>query len=169
MNHVKITNSVYSVDLSCPLDLKFIAMNTRDVVLSNKFFYRLVWRHRRIGGCCMVYPNGKIICHGTSQMLRKYCRLIQKMNFKIQFREAKLVTQAAVYQLQTSPINYDNVIELLQGTYHPEIFHGVEIRRQNVCFLVYSSGKVIITGMRHKDLHSIVLPFLLDLEVAVSC
>ena len=72
------THLVSYAETGCELRLGEIANSCYDIEYQRSCFKRLVWRHRCIGCTCMIYANGKIICHGGRDRLRKYARLLQK-------------------------------------------------------------------------------------------
>ena len=134
-------------DLQCALNLKHIASNTRDVVLTLKPFTVLRWKHKKIGGTCMVYATGKIIHHGDKHQLRKYARLLQKLGYNVCLRHIKLLTQSATYTLPS--VDYTQLVRTMNATYEPEIFHACILKRDGMSFTIYKSGKVVITGIRN--------------------
>ena len=136
-------------DLKCALDLKHIALNTRDVVYTLKPFTVLRWKHKKIGGTCMVYASGKIIHHGEKYQLRKYARLLQKLGYNVCLNNIKLVTQSATYTLPS--VNYEHLVKTMRATYEPEIYHACIFKRGRMSFTVYKSGKVVITGIKNID------------------
>ena len=112
----------------------------------------------------MVYTSGKIICHGEKKDLRRYGRTLQKMGYPIKLTKITVLTRSATYVLTEKP-NFKNIVKMMGGRYEPEIFQALEIKRTGVCFLVYKSGKVVITGIKSERLlEDIVNPTLLELE-----
>ena len=76
-----VTHRVFMTDVSCSLNLRYIAMNTRDVVYTKVPFHVLRWKHKKIGGMCMVYASGKII--------HQVCETFTKIGFPHTFAENK--------------------------------------------------------------------------------
>ena len=152
-------------EMGCPLKLKDIAQSKYDIEYHKLPFERLLWRHKNIGSTCMLYSNGKAICHGGKDSMRKYARLLQKMNYPIRIKKIKIVTRSAVYTLSNVP-DYKRIAQYSQGSYEPEIFHAARFIKEGVHYTVYKSGKVIITGIKtEKELDAKVNPTLLDLEI----
>ena len=144
-----VTHKVYMTDLKCALDLKYIALKTRDVVVSTRAFHVLRWRHKKIGGTCMIYSSGKVIHHGEKNQLRKYARLLQKMGYAVRLTHIKLLTRSATYTLP--PVNYKKLVQTMNASYEPEIYHACILKKDGMCFTIYKSGKVVITGIKNMD------------------
>ena len=146
---MEITHSVYMANVSCTLNLEYIAQHTWNVVLTKYPFHVLRWKHRKIGGMCMMYKSGKIIHHGSKDQLRKYIRLIQKMGMRVKLRRIILVTMSGVAYL--SKPNFEKLVHTLDATYEPELFHGCILKHNGMSFTIYDSGKMVITGIKSSD------------------
>ena len=167
---MRITNIVCGANLNCQLDLTEIARKSTHVIYNPRKFNGLIWRHRNIKCTCLVFRSGKIICPGIRQSsdikicIRKYARLIQTLGFDVKLTHMKLITRSACHDLRRS-VDYLKIVKYLNGQLEPEIFHAVNIKRGKIHFIVYKTGKVIITGIkRDRDIQNIVQPLLLELE-----
>ena len=170
---MRITNIVCGANLNCRLDLEQIARKSIYVIYNPKKFNGLIWRHRKIPCTCLVFQSGKIVCPGIKQnshiksCVRKYARLIQTLGYDVNLTHVKFITSSAFHDLRRS-VDYFNIVKYLNGLLEPEIFHAVTIKRGKVHFIVYKSGKVIITGIRSDhDIQNIVQPLLLELEFVI--
>lgn len=170
---MRITNIVCTANLNCALDLAAITRKATYIVYKPKKFNGLIWRHRKIPCTCLVFASGKIVCPGIKNIsdiksnIRKYARLIQKLGYTINLQHIKLVTSSAVHDLKR-PVDYCKIVKYMNGKLEPEIFHAVTIKRGKVHFIVYKSGKIIITGIKREcDLRKSVHPLLLELEFIV--
>ena len=141
-----VTHRVYMTDIKCALDLRYIAQNTSDVVYTKVPFHVLRWKHKKIGGTCMVYTSGKIIHHGDKMQLRKYARLLQRLGYAIKMDKIILVTQSATFTLPK--VNYVSLVQNCGAQYEPECYHACILKKNNMTFIIYESGKVIITGIK---------------------
>ena len=142
-----------------------IAESTHNIEYRRVPFDRLLWRHRKIGCTCMIYSNGKIICHGGEDRLRKYVRLLQKMGYPVRMKKIKTFTGSAVHKLSRKP-DYRKIAEYMRGSYEPEIYHAVRFIKDGIHYIVYKSGKVVITGIKsEKDLDVKVNAVLIELEI----
>lgn len=166
MEGLRITHTIFKTQLKCVLDLRHIALHVCNVEYRTAPFKRLTWRHKSIGGTCLIYSSGSVIMHGSTTQLRAYCRKIQKLGYDIHYSGCTIVTKCASYRVRNLPIYYERIVQTLGGSYQPEIFHGVEVRRKNICFLIYNTGTVLISGIkRDQDLDNVVVPFLVELEI----
>lgn len=84
---VQIANVVVQTDLNNAIDLTQFTNNTRDIIYNPRAFSAAIWNHRKIGGCCLVFRNGKLNCNGNKSVaeakkrIRQYARFIQKQGF----------------------------------------------------------------------------------------
>ena len=142
-----------------------VVLCSRDVVYKKVPFDVLVWHHKKIRCTSLLYRTGKMICHGNKSQLRKYARILQKLGYPIHLHKVQIITQSAMYQLK-NVVNYSELSKLSGAVYEPEIYHAVGIRRNGVYFIVYKTGKVVITGIKNsRMLSDVVDPTLLELEV----
>ena len=49
-------------------------------------------------------------------------------------------------------MDYHKFVKIPGASYEPEIFHALGIRTKGLYFIVYKSGKVVITGIKHKSM-----------------
>jgi hypothetical protein len=79
------TNIVCTADLGCTIDLRGLTMTNRNIRYNPQIFSGAIWNHPRIGGCCLVFANGKMCINGKAKTpiearkrVRRYARLVQK-------------------------------------------------------------------------------------------
>lgn len=167
---MRYTHRIYSANVSCKLDLKDIALRSHNVKYTKTPFHMLEWKHKKIGGTCLVYTSGKVMCHGDKQMMRKYCRVIQKLGYPVRLKDTKLCTASAVYDLKTT-VDYKHLVQKFpQVSFHPELFHAPILKlEQNVSMTIFHSGKIIIAGVTSEDIaYDVVLPKLLEMELLLK-
>ena len=58
-----------------------------------------------------------------------------------------MITMSAIYTLH-GKVEYWKIVQQLQGSYELEIFHAVGFIREGMHYMVYKSGKVIVTGIK---------------------
>lgn len=165
------TNVVVQADLGCSFDLQYLSHRLINVRYQPTLFSGMIWQHRRIGGNCLVFSNGKINCSGAAisiqqgrQRLRRYARLLQRMGCDVQLLKIRIVTVSAVHQLsgKIDPTNLP-----IHFSYEPELFPAVMFRRDDLHFTCHLSGKVIITGIkRDLDLETL-WSVILELELYI--
>jgi TATA-box binding protein (TBP) (component of TFIID and TFIIIB) len=79
--------------------------------------------------------------------IRKYARLIAKMNYNVSLKSIKLVTQSAVATL-SGKLNLFDAYKVLKGHFEPEVFHALMLKQEGMHFTCFPSGKIVITGVK---------------------
>ena len=76
-----------------------------------------------------------------------------------------MITGSAVHKLSRKP-DYRKIAEYMRGSYEPKIYHAVRFIKDGIHYIVYKSGKVVITGIKsEKDLDVKVNAVLIELEI----
>jgi TATA-box binding protein (TBP) (component of TFIID and TFIIIB) len=154
---MKYTHEIHVCTLQQSLDFNSLRLDCS--ILKVRPFHCIHWR--QFGVLCQVFPTGKLICHGTEEVLRRYLRVLQKP-----IRDIKLSTRSAVHDLGRTIDYYELHRYIPDVTYEPEVFPGALLKRGRINFTIFHSGKVCITGIRSDcDVDNIVLPVLLELEI----
>ena len=173
MTNLRFTNFVATADLGHPLNLDILCKTYSNIVYNPQKFSGLNWRHRKIEATCLVFKSGKIVVNGIKEKnkirkcVRQYARLIQKCLINVKLRKICFVTASACYQL-SAPVNYVKMSKAINITHEPELFHALRIHKDKVHFIIYSTGKVVITGITSNSvLQNIVYPFIVELEINV--
>jgi len=168
---VQITNVVVQADLHVSVDLKHLANNARDIRYDPKLFSGAIWHHRKIGGCCLVFYNGKLNCNGNKNIteakkrIRQYARLIQKLGYVVKLYKIEVVTMTAVHKL-SSPLDVPTVLSTLNGaSYEPELHNAIMLKRGRIHYNCFQSGKVVITGLHNVQT---IYATLLELELCTT-
>lgn len=169
-----ITNVVVQSDTHAHIDLAHLARNTRDIIYNPHTFTGALWKHKRIGGHCMVFPNGKLICNGNKSMadarrrVRQYARLLQRLGFSVTLKKVALITMSAVYKLSAA-LDFEQVCSLLGASYNPEILNAAILKRGRINLTCFQSGTIVITGIRSMQHASrVIYPTILELELCTS-
>lgn len=82
-------NIVSTVNLSCKLDLKKIALYARNAEYNPKRFAAVIMRIREPRTTALIFSSGKMVCTGAKSeqdsrlAARKYARIIQKLGFMV--------------------------------------------------------------------------------------
>ena len=82
-------NIVSTVNLSCKLDLKRIALHARNAEYNPKRFAAVIMRIREPRTTALIFSSGKMVCTGAKSeedsrlAARKYARIIQKLGFPV--------------------------------------------------------------------------------------
>lgn len=165
-----ITNVVSTTTVNTCLDLQRIVLQNSDIVYRPQRFTAAVWRHKRINGTLLVFPNGKLIHLGRPDgeaprvHIRRYARILQKQNHPVQLSPIRLVTMSAVHKL-SGPVDPRVVAQELNGTFEPELINTVIVKRPGYTLSIFYNGTVVITGLRDPDL---IYPAFLELELLTS-
>ena len=60
---IQITNIVVQARLNVPICLQTVIRKIRDPKYQPKRFSAICWNHKKIGGSCLLFNNGKMVCH----------------------------------------------------------------------------------------------------------
>ncbi len=64
----------------------------------------------------------------------------------------KIQSLSGCCQLMTSnKIKLEHLSKLVNGEYEPELFSAMGIKKAGMTFLIFNSGKVVITGLKEED------------------
>ena len=80
-----VTNTVVKAQLVSRRGLQLGQLTKRltNAIYNPKTFAGIIWKQRAIGGCCLLFSNGKMIVNGFKSValckkgVRRYARLIQ--------------------------------------------------------------------------------------------
>lgn len=168
---MRVTNVVLQAEWQIQLNLKVLSSQLRGARYNPKKFSGLIWKDKEIGGCCLVFNNGKIICNGAPSeregydMLKKYTSQLMFWQGPISLNNVRLVTISACHKL-SGPVDLRLIYTLLGGSYEPEIFNGAMLKRDGVHYTIFATGNIVITGL--KEIGDNVYATLLELELCVK-
>ncbi|KAK3105831.1 hypothetical protein FSP39_006692 [Pinctada imbricata] len=164
---VRISNIVCSVDLDCRIDLRNLAKTVTNIRYHSDRHNVAIWQNRRIGGNCLVYAKGKLVCNGyvesteaAKRRLRCNARKLQKLGYPVRFKKFRIFTISMVHDLGI-PISLP---DLRNARYEPEIIPGAVLAIEDVRFTCFHSGKIIISGIkRDEDIDLLVFPTICEI------
>jgi len=156
-----LQNIVSTVNLSCRLDLKQIAMRARNAEYNPKRFAAVIMRIRDPKTTALIFSSGKMVVTGAkSEKLsrlaaRKYARIIQKVGFKeTKFGDFKIQNIVGSCDVKF-PIRLEGLAFEHEdySSYEPELFPGLIYRMVSpkIVLLIFVSGKVVLTGAKTRD------------------
>ncbi len=168
---VKITNVLAATQLGCTFDLGKLANQFSNTVYNPRKMKCVVWNHRKIGGkqvVALVFATGYLSVNGSKTVVegvkhvRKYARALQKHGYEINYCGTSIQAVSAVATLpEGNKPNLDSLASNLSGVYEPELFTAACLKFHRMSFLVFASGKIVITGIRNnKSSHNNVRKFL---------
>jgi len=154
-----LQNIVSTVNLSCKLELKQIALNARNAEYNPKRFAAVIIRLREPKTTALVFASGKMVVTGAkseqSSLLaaRKYARMIQKLGFEVVFKEFKIQNIVGSCDVKF-PIKLDELHTAHKQfcSYEPEMFPGLiyKMTKPKIVLLIFVSGKLVLTGAKTK-------------------
>ena len=152
-----IQNIVSTCILRCHLDLPKIAISCRNTEYNSKRFAAAVMKLKNPKTTALVFSSGKIVCTGAKTEFfsklaaKKFAKTIKKIGFQVRFTDFEIQNIVGSCDLGF-PIKLTKLqMENLRYThYEPEIFPGLIFRvfQPKVVILVFSSGKVVLTGAK---------------------
>jgi transcription initiation factor TFIID TATA-box-binding protein len=168
---MRVTNVVFQASWKTPLDLAVLATRVVGARYDPRKFSGLIWKDVDIGGSCLVFSNGTLICSGAKsldhgrEVLAKYTDTMQRHGWDVTLNDIKLLTMSACHKL-SGPIDL-TLIPAIGGTYEPELFNGAMLKREGIHYTLFATGSVIIMGMK-PQLEDDVYAMLLELELSVK-
>ncbi|KAM9328431.1 TATA box-binding protein-like 2 [Pholidichthys leucotaenia] len=154
-----LQNIVSTVNLGCPLDLKFIALQARNAEYNPKRFAAVIMRIREPRTTALIFSSGKMVCTGAKSeeqsrlAARKYARVVQKLGFPARFMDFKIQNMVASCDV-CFPIRLEGLVLTHQqfSSYEPELFPGLIYRmvKPRIVLLIFVSGKVVLTGAKER-------------------
>ena len=177
MNDLKYNNIVCSGLYSVKLNLDILEPQLSNVIKRKS---SLVWKCRKLPFTCTVYKCGKLIllCNPKKVFtdmdecqrfghttLQSYARIIHSKIVRGQLLNVKLETVTATYDFGFQ-IKFSELYKNIVGSYEPEFFPGFMIKRHNIHFNVFTSGKMVCVGLKTSDdVITIVQPLICEIEL----
>nr|AUY55085.1 TATA binding protein [Nicrophorus orbicollis] len=153
----QLQNIVSTVNLSCKLDLKKIALHARNAEYNPKRFAAVIMRIRDPRTTALIFSSGKMVCTGAKSeedsrlAARKYARIIQKLSFPAKFLDFKIQNMVGSCDVKF-PIRLEGLVLTHNSfcSYEPELFPGLIYRmvKPRIVLLIFVSGKVVLTGAK---------------------
>ncbi len=153
MGKVVITNVVASTNLMVDLDLGRV-VNEFAHIIKNSKMQNLIWKHPKICGTSLLFRNGYISVHGCKSVgqakksIRQFARLLQSRGYEPQINRIKINTISAVYRSGYGKLDLQKLSYNSKISYEPEIFSAAIYTHGKIKFLIYSSGILVITGIK---------------------
>jgi len=156
----KLQNVVATFNLGVDhLDLRAIALAKPFVEYNPQKFAAASLRIRNPRTTALAFASGNMVCTGARTEIesrlagRKYVRVLQKHGIPVSFRNFRIQNIVA-----SSEIPYPlKLVEISKNygpyvSYEPDLFPGLVFRTSapKLVFLIFRSGKVVITGAKNK-------------------
>jgi transcription initiation factor TFIID TATA-box-binding protein len=158
---IRIQNISSTANLGVRLDLKKIALKCRNTEFNPRRFGAVIMRLREPRATALLFSSGKMCItgvksvHNASLASKKFAMIVEKVGFKpqdaVDFKVQNLVGTADV----GFPIRLEGLVYAHSAfaSYEPELFPGLIYRLVNprVVFLIFVSGKIVITGAKKES------------------
>ena len=155
---IRIQNMSATANLGVRLDLKQIALRCRNTEFNPRRFGAVIMRLREPRATALIFASGKMCVTGTKSThnstlaAKKFAYIIERVGFKCQsfidFKVQNIVGTADV----GFPIRLEGLVYAHStfASYEPELFPGLIYRlvSPRVVFLIFVSGKIVITGAK---------------------
>ena len=149
-----ITNVVAASRLNVSMDLKMVSKMFVSTEMS-KYMPCVVWRHKKIKGTALLFSSGYISVHGKMSILqikkslRQFVRLLQKKGFHPEMYSIRIVTISGVFRLPEGNVDLFGLARKLKCQYEPELYPALIIAKPLFKALIYASGVIVLTGIKH--------------------
>jgi len=154
---IRVENIVASASLGVLVPLEKIVSKMEGMEYEPEQFPGLVYRMTDPKAAALIFGSGKIVCTGArsledvKEVFRKVVLIVKKSGAKVpkeyKFQVENIVSSAKL----ESKLNLDDIAFNLENSeYEPEQFPGLVYRmtEPKVAFLLFGSGKIVITGAR---------------------
>lgn len=155
-----LQNIVATVNLSCRLDLKTIALHARNAEYNPKRFAAVIMRIREPKTTALIFASGKMVVTGAKSEAdsklasRKYARIIQKLGFNAKFTDFKIQNIVGSCDVKF-PVRLEGLASKHHNfsSYEPELFPGLIYRmiKPKIVLLIFVSGKIVLTGAKVRE------------------
>ncbi|MHC1579448.1 MAG: TATA-box-binding protein [Candidatus Alkanophagales archaeon] len=168
---IKIENVVANAKLADEFDLKYIESKLEGAKFTKKKFPGLVYRVKEPRAAFLIFRSGKVVCTG-SKSIEDVCKVLSKIaedfrriGIEVKEEPCEICSKKhPKYNVQNIVASTDLGTELnlsaivtglgLEGLeYEPEVFPGLVYRIEDpkVAILIFSSGKLVITGGKTEE------------------
>lgn len=156
--YIRIQNISSTANLGVRLDLKKIALKCRNTEFNPRRFGAVIMRLREPRATALIFASGKMCItgvkstHNATLATKKFGYIVERVGFKPQdyldFKVQNIVGTTDV----GFPIRLEGLVYAHStfASYEPELFPGLIYRlvSPRVVFLIFVSGKLVITGAK---------------------
>ncbi|KYK35683.1 MAG: TATA-box-binding protein [Theionarchaea archaeon DG-70] len=165
--NIKIENIVASASLGIRIPLEKIVEHLEGTEYEPEQFPGLVYRLKDPKAAALIFSSGKIVCTGArsitdvKKVVKKVVDMVRTAKLGDPKSQSIQIENIVASAKLEANLNLDKIaFELENSEYEPEQFPGLVYRMKTpkVAFLLFSSGKVVCTGVRKVE----------DIEFAVK-
>jgi len=160
-NTPKLQNIVSTVNLKCKLDLRDIALKTRNAEYNPKRFAAVIMRIREPKTTALIFASGKMVCTGarseedSKKAARRYAKIIANLGNDVRFTEFTIQNIVGSCDVKF-PIRLEGLAASDNSkfcSYEPEMFPGLIYRMHSpkIVLLIFVSGKIVLTGAKNRE------------------
>jgi len=158
---IRIQNIASTANLGVRLDLKKIALKCRNTEFNPRRFGAVVMRLREPRATALMFASGKICVtgvkstHNATLAMKKFHYIVERIGFQpkenMDFKVQNIVgTTDCGFPIRLEGLVYAHSAF---ASYEPELFPGLIYRlvSPRVVFLIFVSGKIVITGAKKES------------------
>lgn len=139
-----------------PLDLHYLSNNIEGAILPKKMGSWVKYRIKPENYYIAFYKSGKILITGIKSLetikntAQRVLKILDEAGVRKSITKTEIVNIVCLGTLQLNTTLEKIVFHLDSSdvSYEPEIFPGLIYKKWDATFLIFSTGKVIITGVR---------------------
>ena len=168
-----IQNIVSTIDLGCKINLKEVALQAQNSYYAPNKFSGLIMRIKEPKTTALIFSIGKMVCLGAKNeeqskaACKKFGKILKNLNYPITLKKFKIrnIVSSCEVKFKIPLLKlYFHILKYLDKkrvTFESEFFPGLiyhcddnykksedNIQKSNMVFLVFASGKMIITGAK---------------------
>ena len=155
---IKIQNIASTANFGVRLDLKTIALKCRNTEFNPRRFGAVVMRLREPRATALIFASGKVCVtgvkstHNATLAMKKFHYILERIGFQPHaYMDYKIQNIVGTCDCGF-PIRLEGLVYAHSAfaSYEPELFPGLIYRlvSPRVVFLIFVSGKVVITGAK---------------------
>lgn len=156
----KIENMVSAINVNRKIDLNKLTSKAKGLEYNPDRFPGVVYRVREPKLAMLIFNSGKVICTGARSRkdiriaIERLTKKLGEARFKLQKKPTYKIQNIVASSSLGFKVNLDVLAtECMNTEYEPEQFPGLVFRLEEpkTVMLVFSSGKIIITGAKDID------------------
>ncbi|MDK2974967.1 MAG: transcription initiation factor TATA-box-binding protein [Methanofollis sp.] len=162
-NSLKIENIVASGSIAETIDLEVISSNIKNCELNKKRFPGAVYRMQNPKFAALIFSSGNVVLTGIRSLenlevcLQNLLDKLKEAGITCLDKPQVAVTNMVCSYILGNTLNLVRIVVTLMDSeyieYEPEVFPGLVFRisEPKIVFLLFSSGKIIITGGKNME------------------
>jgi transcription initiation factor TFIID TATA-box-binding protein len=151
----RVENIVVTIDLGVNLDLEYLAGSLPGADYDANRFPGLVLRLRNPKTAFLLFRSGRVVCTGSKSMgqvvagVGALVSMLRSRGVSVPVAPTPRVENVVATCDLHAMVNVEKAALLLdRAFYEPEVFPGLVYSGFGVTFLIFYSGRVIVTGAR---------------------